>query len=164
MMFKKILLIVLCLFSFSTYAEELTDEKKKVIDELLEITGALRIGEVMGAAVANQMITALTKQKGELDPKIVEILKAETAKIMHDEYVANGWINNMSHGIYHKYLSMAEIQELVDFYKTPTGSKVVSVLPLLTQEGMLAGQAHGQTLGPIIQQGIQDRFRREGIK
>lgn len=162
-LYGKIFLVIFLLFSQTLIAEELTEAKKQVIDELLEITGALKMGEILGNAVSNQMIGVLSQQNGNIEPHVVEVIKDETAQIMHAEFIANNWINNMSYDLYHKYFSQAEIQELVNFYKTPIGTKVVSVLPQLTQESMLAGQQHAQSLGPIMQERFKARFEKEGI-
>ena len=138
-MFKIISLVSLLLMSQLSVAEELTDEKKQVIDEMLEITGALKIGEMMGNAASNQMINALQAQNKNIDQKAAEAIKDEMSKLMHEEFIANGFINNMSYGIYHKHFTTAELKEIVGFYKTQTGSKMASLLPQITQEGMMEG-------------------------
>ena len=162
---KRIFLLSrLLIMSPLALSEELTDKKKQVIDEMLEITGALKMGEMMGAAVANQMITAMAQQQGEIDPKIASILQDEMSRIMHDEFIANGFITEMSYEIYHKYFSTSELEEMVAFYKTPTGNKMATLMPQVAQEGMLAGQKHGQSLGPVIQARLRARFDKEGIK
>lgn len=163
-MFKIISLVSLLLMSQLSVAEELTDEKKQVIDEMLEITGALKIGEMMGNAASNQMINALQAQNKNIDQKAAEAIKDEMSKLMHEEFIANGFINNMSYGIYHKHFTTAELKEIVGFYKTKTGSKMASLLPQITQEGMMEGQKHGMSLGPKIQQRIMARFAKDGIE
>lgn len=163
-MIKVLSIIVLLTFAQSSFSEDISEEKKRVIDKMLEITGALKVGEMMGTAVANQMITAMSQQQKELNPKVVEIVRDEVGKIMHEEFIANRFINKMSYTIYHKYFTTAELKEMVAFYKTPTGSKMATLLPQVTQEGMLAGQQHGQSLGPVIQKRLMARFKKEGIK
>ena len=37
-------------------------------------------------------------------------------------------------------------------------------MPQLVQESMLAGQRWGQSLGPLIENRIKQRFKEEGIK
>lgn len=162
-MLKILSIMAVLLFSSFSYSEELTDEKKKVVDEMLEITGALKIGEMMGNAVAKNMIMSLQQQKQEITPEIAAVIQDEIGKLMHDEFVANGFVNKMSYDIYHKYFTTAELKEIVDFYKTPVGSKMASLLPQISQEGMMAGQKHGMSLGPLIQQRMQARFAKEGI-
>ena len=158
------LLSILLVMSPLAQSEELTEKKKQVIDEMLELTGALKIGEMMGTTVANQMIAAMSKQQKNIDPRIVSIVQDEMGKIMHDEFVANGFIHEMSYKIYHKHFSTSELEEMVAFYRTPTGSKMASLMPQVTQEGMIAGQQHGQTLGPVIQARLRARLEKEGIK
>ncbi|MCF2947706.1 DUF2059 domain-containing protein [Paraglaciecola aquimarina] len=162
-MLKIISLVSLLVFSQLSYSEELTDEKKQIIDEMLDITGALKIGEMMGNAAAGQMINALRAQSKNIDEKAANVIKDEMGKLMHEEFIANGFINNMSHGIYHKYFTLAELKEIVGFYKTTTGAKMASLLPKITQEGMMEGQKHGMSLGPKINQRIQARLVKEGI-
>lgn len=162
-MLKIISLVSLLVISQLSYSEELTDAKKQVIDEMLEITGALKIGEMMGNAAAGQMINALSAQNKNIDEKTANVIKDEMNKLMHEEFIANGFINQMSYGIYHKHFSLAELKEIVGFYKTKTGSKMASLLPQITQEGMMEGQKHGMSLGPKINQRIQARLIQEGI-
>ncbi len=161
---KVLLVLLLSIVSHLSFAEELTKDKKRVIDEMLQITGALEVGEMMGTAVANQMIDAMSQGQKDLDPKIITIVQDEVGKIMHDQFIANGFISEMSYTIYHKHFTLNELKEIVEFYKTPTGGKMAILLPQITQEGMLAGQMHGQSLGPIIQKRLMARFEKEGIK
>lgn len=164
MMFKIISIVTLLLFSQFLHAAEITKEDKVVIDEMLQITGAYKIAEMMGTAVSNQMITAMSQQHKDLDPRVKGIVQDEIGKIMHDEFIANGFLKETSYRIYHKYFTTAELKEIVAFYKTPTGKKLTTLLPKITQEGMLAGQQHGQSLGPVIRQRLMARFEKEGIK
>jgi len=100
-MIKVLSILALLTFTQFSFSGEITAEKKRVIDEMLEITGALEVGEMMGTAVANQMITAMLQQQKDLDPKIIAIVKDEVGRIMHDEFIANGFVNEMSYTIYH---------------------------------------------------------------
>ncbi|MCO7222711.1 DUF2059 domain-containing protein [Pleionea sp. CnH1-48] len=162
-MIRVLLVSILLAFSQVSFAEDLTDEKKRVIDELLEITGALKIGEMMGTAVADQIIVAMS-QRSNLDPKAIAIVQEEVKALMIEQFIDNGFVHNMSYGIYHKYFSTKELKEIVAFYKTPTGKRMALHLPQITQESMMAGQKHGQSLGPEIEKRILERFKKEGIE
>ena len=163
-MLKKALLIILCVFSLKAHAEELTDEKRGVIDELLEVTGVLGIGDLMGASISNELIRKLSQQNKTLDPKVLDILRDESKKIMHDEFIANQWLNEMSHKVYHKHFSLLDLKNLVAFYQTTTGRKVIKAMPRIIQESMVRGQAHGRSLGPVIRERLRARFEREGVE
>ena len=162
-MLKKALLIILCVFSLQAHAEELVDEKRKIIDELIEMTGGLEMADTMGTQMSNYLIQTLP-QLEEIDPKVVEILEEESRKIMHDEFIANGWLNDMSYEIYHKRFSLSDLQNMVAFYKTTTGRKVIELMPEIIEESMMKGQSYGASLGPVILERLRARFEQEGIK
>ncbi|WP_158970725.1 DUF2059 domain-containing protein [Paraglaciecola sp. L3A3] len=163
-MLKIITAISLLIFSLSLSAEELNDEKKKLIDEMLQVSGAAKLGDMMGSWASGQLISALQRQNKEVDTKTITIIQDEIGKLMNEEFIHNGFVNNMSYDIYHKYFSLSELKEMVAFYKTETGKKVAAVLPKITQESMQASQQHGMSLTGKIQQRIQARFAKEGIE
>ena len=61
--------------------------------------------------------------------------------------------------LYDKYYSKDELQNLVDFYKTPTGQKTIQVMPQLTQESMnLFNQLFVPPLVEIQEQIIEEEL------
>jgi hypothetical protein len=146
------------------YSEELTQEKKDATKELISLTGAAQMGELFGKAFVQQMTNILKKTNPKIDPRAFEILEKEVMGLIHEEMVEKESLQELIYPIYHKYLTLEEIKELVRFYKTPLGKKAISVMPKMTQEAMQAGQAWGQSLGPVIQQRVRTRFEKEGIK
>ena len=144
--------------------DELTLEKKTAIKELLAITGATQIGELFSNAFTQQMTQVLKKSKPDIDPKAFDIIDEEVKALIHEELVVNESLHPFMYPIYHKYLTLEETNGLIRFYKTPLGRKAISVMPKMTQEGMKAGQAWGQSIGQKFQQRILDRFKKEGIK
>ena len=163
-MFRLLLTTLLLAVSIGIHADELNAEKKAVIDEMLQVTGALKMGEAMGAAIGGQMISALAQQQGEVDPKIVAVTQDEINQIMHDEFIANGLVNQISYDIYHRHFTTAELREIVAFYKSPTGAKAARLAPEMMRESMMAGQKHVQTLDGVIRERLAARFAAEGIK
>jgi len=51
---------------------------------------------------------------------------------------------------YDKYYTHEEIKQLIAFYETPLGKRVVEITPLLTQDTMAVGQKWGEQLGQDI--------------
>jgi len=57
------------------------------------------------------------------------------------------------------------IKELIQFYKTPLGRKLVAVTPNLAKESIKAEKLWAQQiLGPKFEQRVSNRFHKEGIK
>lgn len=156
-------LLSLTLFSLPLQAEELSAEKKAAIDELMDITGAERMGEMMGIAFIRSMTVSLKRTKPDINPKAFDIIQEEVMKIIREDLIANGALREMTYPLYHKHFSLTEVQEIVRFYKTPVGKKMVKIMPEVTREGMMKGQEFAKTLGPKIEQRILARFQMEGI-
>jgi uncharacterized protein len=164
---KKILLIIMLIspvFGMSVTAEELTDEKKQVIDELLMVTGAEKMAVMMGQATFLQFSNFIRKHNPKATTKTYQIIEAEVLKVIEDEFLIKGGLRNISYPIYHKHLTLHELKELLAFYRTPVGKKIISVLPAITQEGMLAGQTLGRSMAPRIVEQVKKRLQEEGIK
>lgn len=52
--------------------------------------------------------------------------------------------------VYERHFSTNEIVQLLAFYRTPIGQKVLSTLPAVLQESVVAGQEWGQRIGAAI--------------
>jgi hypothetical protein len=140
-----------------SYGDELNFEKKAAIKELLEVTGAMQMGEVFANAFSQQMTQVLKKSKPDINNEEVNAL-------IHEELVVKESFYPYMYPVYHKYLTLDETRGLIRFYRTPLGKKAISVMPKMTQEGMNAGQAWGQSIAPKLQQRVSERFKREGIQ
>jgi hypothetical protein len=154
-----------CFFSPGTgYCDELTLEKQMAIKELLQVTGATQLGELMGNAVAQQMGQTWKQTKPDIDPRAFDIITDEIKALIHEEFVVKESLFPFLYPIYHKYLTLEETNELIRFYKTPIGRKAIHVMPKMTQESMQAGQTWVLTIIPKYQQRVLDRFEKAGIK
>ena len=63
-------------------------------------------------------------------------------------------------GVYDRHFSTEELKQLVAFYRTPIGAKMLQVQPSVVQESMMAGQAWGQRIGMDVGQ----QLAKEGVK
>ena len=67
-------------------------------------------------------------------------------------------------GIYAARFSAAELREVINFYKGPTGQKFIAQLPGIMQESMTVGQQFGQQLAGELQQRMMEELRKKGHK
>jgi hypothetical protein len=142
-------------------ADTLSAEKRADIERLLEMTGALAIGQQMALATAAQFADAIKKVRPDIPQKLLDAVPHEIEAVFEanlDSFKA------AMIPLYDKYFSAAEIKEMIRFYSTDLGRKVVRVLPALTQESMVVGSQWGQALAPQIEQRIRARFKRDGIR
>lgn len=58
--------------------------------------------------------------------------------------------------VYMENFTEAEIDQILAFYNTPVGEKMVAITPELTRKGMAIGQQWGQELQPIMMKYMQN--------
>jgi hypothetical protein len=66
--------------------------------------------------------------------------------------------------IYATKFSAAELREVANFYRGPTGQKFVAQLPSIMQESMAVGQQFGQQLAAELQERMKEELRKKGHK
>ncbi|MFX1451034.1 MAG: DUF2059 domain-containing protein, partial [Promethearchaeota archaeon] len=98
--------------------------KKGNIKKLLELSGAKNI--------AMQSINFMMQTYKEHEPEVYEILaeKIDLEELIEDIFIF----------IYEKHFSDYEIKELIQFYESPIGKKLLSISPKIFQEASLMAQ------------------------
>ena len=109
------------------------------------------------------MTIVLKQSNPDANPKAFDILKEEVISVINEEIVVSGVFNEMMYPLYGNHFTEAELKKLIEINNTEIGKKVIRVMPIITQEGMIVGQQFGQSLAPKIQQRITERFEQEGI-
>jgi hypothetical protein len=66
--------------------------------------------------------------------------------------------------LYARRFAPAELREVAQFYRGPTGQKFVQQLPGIMQESMTIGQQFGQQIGSELQQRMMEELRAKGHK
>lgn len=118
--------------------DETADSAKRAdIKKLMDVTGSGKLG----IQVMNQMIGAFKQGKMGVPDKFWEDFMAE---INPNELV------EMCIPSYEKHFTHAEIKQLLAFYETPLGQKLIRTQPELMQECMIAGQTWGRKLGEKV--------------
>jgi uncharacterized protein len=86
-----------------------------------------------------------------LAPKLIESMTARVNELL-DTVAA----------IYARNFTAAEINEIIAFYRGPTGQKFVQRQGGIMQESFAAGQKWGQVLGSELQSRMTDELRKKG--
>ncbi|MBH0027575.1 DUF2059 domain-containing protein [Pseudoalteromonas sp. SWN29] len=161
----KALLLSLLIFSSSLYADEATKQQK--IDELINVMNMDAMVDSMYGQVEGMM-------KGMSDQMGVKPSEQPT----FDKYYADmtavlktqmSWakMQPMMVNVYDKHFNEQEIADMLAFYKTDTGQKILAKMPVVMQESMQMSQSLMQDAMPKIQalaQQLSDELKvsREG--
>jgi len=65
-------------------------------------------------------------------------------------------------GVYAANFTAQELRDMTAFYRSPTGQKVLRLLPTVAQQSMRVGQAYGHRIGEEIKQRVIEEMRKKG--
>ena len=141
----KTAILSLCLMSFSgvgftqgapAAAPAAAENPEKLADirKLIALTG----GDELGKQMIEQMVESF-KQSFPQTPADFwqEFLSPTNASQLTELNVP----------IYDKYLTHDEIKEIIRFYESPTGKKLIEALPQISQESYQSGEQWGYDMG-----------------
>jgi len=131
---KRFLLVLLV---WGTSLTGFSQTKAGNIQKLLDITGAGKLGIQLSDALIDTYKKSFTSVPVDFWNDIKKEFNADT-------------IINMVIPVYAKYYTDEEVIQLVEFYQTPLGKKVISNTPLVMQESMAIGQAWGREMGERV--------------
>jgi len=143
-----ILLLFVC-FNTTVHADDASH--RAAIQEMLALSNVDKIMEPMFAQVENIMEQQFYSMNVSEDQK--PILKKYTQKIIDLMKAELSWdkLQNDFVEIYAKVYTEAEIKEIVAFYKSPTGRKVLDKMPQLMQESITISQKNMEKILPRME-------------
>jgi len=65
-------------------------------------------------------------------------------------------------GVYAANFTADELHDMATFYRSPTGQKVLQLVPVVAQQSMQVGQAYGHRIGEEIRQRAIEEMRKMG--
>ncbi len=139
--------------------QAISSEQIKAARDLMRVTGAENsfrsILAVMGAQITNVVIEQ-NKGKETKVRKILNPILADAAS-KREKMVAQAAL------IYARKFSIAEMQEITRFYKSPVGRRLVAQLPEIMQESMRIGQSVSQKIGADIIRRFKIEAKKQGL-
>ncbi len=112
------------------------------IRKLMELTGAGNLA----VQILHQMLEPMRRAL----PQVPEEFWARfMAKVDTDEII------DMTVPIYSKHLTHDEIEQLLEFYQSPVGRKLIAALPSIMSESMQAGQRWGEQLARQVREELE---------
>jgi hypothetical protein len=125
-------------------APAIDPQKEKDVRKLLELSGAAKLG----VQVMDQMLTQMRRLHPDVPPDFWDAFKKEANA---DE------LTNLVVPIYANHFTDDEIKELIKFYESPIGQKLVREQPPMMRESMQVGQQWGFQLGQKIAKRLKEK-------
>lgn len=157
------LILLLSLFFLSPLYAQTSKAKTEDIKRLMEMTGAKNIATQFASAITQQMFMMLRAGNPEIPDRAFEVMANELMAFFSEKMSAPGGLLDLTIPVYDKHFTHKEIKELLAFYESPIGKKVIQTLPQVTSESMAIGQRWGESLGPEIETRIFNALTKEGL-
>ncbi|MGF1513995.1 MAG: DUF2059 domain-containing protein [Elainellaceae cyanobacterium] len=154
-------------------ASEVSETKRLLIYELLEITGGRQQHEqtqqIMFAQVQQQMQAMVGQLLGGAEggdqPSADELTASFSAfmtqfsEALQAEITYEDYLERVYYPVYDQYLTEADLRGLIAFYETPLGEKLVSVQPQLLEASMArAGEMFTPQIIEIANRLLEQQF------
>ncbi len=133
---KKYSCVLICTFIVLSAFSQSTAKNDR-IRELMEVTGAVKLG----VQLIDNMIATYKKDV----PSVPAEFWDEFSKQINPNE-----LTELVVPIYSKYFTDEEISQLIQFYKSPIGQKMVEKLPLVSQDSYQAGVNWGKQIGEKV--------------
>lgn len=137
---KKLITIVGLCMGTIVFSQSLETKAR----ELIKVTGA----DKLALAGMQQFI----EQSKQSNPNISHEFWDEFAKEVTSDRIIEMYVP-----LYTKYYTESDLDELIKFYKTPIGQKVLKVTPAIAKESMEAGGKMGGEIGQQVQERLNKK-------
>ena len=163
MLTRTMLALAIAVLTFSSLATAKVGEAKaEDIRQLMELTGTDDIPGQLANAVEQQTLSAIQRANPDAGEQAEQIVSDVVAKHI-EQADGRGKLTTDVVAIYAETFTHDEIRQLIDFYETPLGSKVVEQMPQVMRQAMSAGQQWARERMPAVQQEQRSRLQQAGL-
>lgn len=166
-MMKKILLLAISAFALlspSAFADELTAAKRAQIKTLLEITGVKAIPE----QIANNTVQSWVPGIKQLDPKFPDkgfaVIRDAFLTGLNAKIDGGGGLIEQVTIVYHNQFSATEIADLLKFYQSQLGKKLLSSQAKVNGETFQTAMKWADSMSTDLDLRIDAALKKEGLK
>lgn len=153
------------LATLATYAGGVVADEQAVpseleadIERLMEVTKAADMGRQFGDLMAQQMVQLTGVDTPESVARC-RVIAAETIT----ELLSDGSLLDELVPIYARHFTHQDVRNMIAFYETPLGRKMLEVTPRIMQESMQLGQQWALRVMPGVQEKVTARLKAEGL-
>lgn len=154
----------LALGTAGAHADELTATKRAQIKTLLELTGVKAIPE----QIASNTVQSWVPGVRQLDPKFPDkgfsLARDAFAAALNAKTDAAGGLIDQVTIVYHNAFSASEVADLVKFYQSPLGKKMLASQAKVNGETFQTAMKWADSLSADVEQRIDAALKKEGLK
>ena len=159
LMMKRGVMIALAILLAPVAARAMDQGKHDDIARILQITDARKNAQAMIDATLPQIMTII----GRANPEIPQSVLEEFRRDGSEEFTKAlpEFVEAMT-GIFDASYSTEEIKQLLAFYESPLGRKMIAQTPQIMQQSMALGQHWGNQVGARVVARIRESAKKKG--
>ncbi|WP_423823196.1 DUF2059 domain-containing protein [Salinisphaera sp. SPP-AMP-43] len=144
-----------------TTASESADierSQSELIHRLVALTDSPQMRAVFSEQLVDRVSSAISMFGPTLNERTLNIVQQQTRTVVAEHIADGDALYSVLAPIYQKHFNLVELNQLVTFYQSPLGQKLVRVSPELLTETLDLGSQWGLSLVPEIVDRVQARL------
>lgn len=142
----------------------ISESYRETIREFVAVQGTAELtGQGIAYGMAEQTLQAIAQSGVEVTEAMQQIVLEEALETFGDRFSDVGYLADLYAPVYAEHFSEAEIREIIAFYRSPVGRKMIELTAPLTQAGSRAIQEATFAVMPGFQLAVDARLREAGM-
>jgi hypothetical protein len=133
------------------------------VQELVRLSGATALGEAIANEMFRSVVASMRQSNPDLPPRVGVIAQQVASETFGSLFADEKRVVDLYVPIYERHFSQEEVDEIVRFYRTPVGQKVIREMPAVMQEATQISQQWVREATPRFEQELQRRLEAEGL-
>ncbi|MDA3921749.1 MAG: DUF2059 domain-containing protein [Salinisphaera sp.] len=135
--------------------------KEQLIRTLVNLTDVSQLQAVFSQQFIDRVANAVSMFGPALNPHTMDVIQQQTRAVVEEHIQDGDALYSVLAPVYEKHFNIIELNQLVNFYQSPLGQKLVRVSPQLLTESLDLGQQWGLSLVPEIMQRVQSQLDQD---
>jgi len=153
-MHKLLFSFIWLFFCFGVQAESLTDNKRELMDYMLDVNKTVTIVQQMKDSLTRTILLSVADDQGEVDRGLATMVEKEVANALYEDFILNNRLKDIYYGLFDEYFSEQQLQEIVQFYESTSGKLFVKNMPDIIKRGTEEIQKEAQDSVYTVQERI----------
>ncbi|AWN14612.1 hypothetical protein SALB1_0405 [Salinisphaera sp. LB1] len=129
--------------------------KEQLIRTLVELTDTPEVQALFSQELVDRVSRAIAMFGPTLNPRTMGVIQQQTRAVVSEHIRDGDALYSVLAPVYEKHFNLIELSQLVRFYRSPLGQKLVDTSPELMAETMDLGSQWGLSLVPEIVQRVR---------
>jgi hypothetical protein len=156
--FAGVVLLVTLLVPGMASAQAPSPDALATARELVAVSRAAESAKQMLPAIVKLLKPAIVQGR----PQVEKDFDAITPLLMESFTARLGEMTEMAAVLYATNFTVAEMKDIIAFYRGPAGQKLLTKAPVITQQLMTSGQQLGAQIGRELQSRIIEELKKKG--